>query len=108
MTSAILWTPAANRAAADMIGTALGWGDASYTIDLSADGGASVTHAACRADVSPAFIAMFAAAAGGTYPPGLPEALHPAIAAIEADFSDTLWGAEHLAAVLAAHGLERV
>lgn len=110
MTSAILIVPAAHVAAADAIAAAMGWGEGRvYSIALSdqPDTGA-VTHYAHRPDVSESFIATFTAAKAGTYPPGLPEALHPAIAAIEADFSDDLWGAEHLAAVLAAHGLERV
>lgn len=52
MTSAVLIVPAAVVAAAEAFGQSQGWGPDNFTVPLSADGGATVTHYACRADAA--------------------------------------------------------
>ena len=117
MHSAVLILPLSLREAGDLIGAAMGWGPVSYSIPVGAEGAGVATHIALRADVTPAFIAMIAAAREGTYPDGLPGAvLGPVVAALIADFAPdptdparpALWGEAHLDAVLTAHGLVRL
>lgn len=99
MTSAVLIVPAAARPAADLFGQSQGWGPDNFTVALSADGGATVTHYACRADVGPNFDELF------TDPPQGAEALANIVIR---DFSDSSWGAEHFEAAIATHGMVRV
>lgn len=99
MKSAVLIVPAALRQAADMVSAAQGYGSPAYTVPLSSNGGASITHYGCRADVSEDFIARLSS------PP--PEAM-PVVQALIADLSDTLWGADHFEAALAANNMVRV
>lgn len=117
MHSAVLILPMALKNAGDQIGAAMGWGPVSYSIPLAADGASDATHIGLRADAQPTFIQMIAAAKQGIYPDALPEAvLRPVIEALIADFSPdpsdpekpVLWGADHLDAVCAAHGLTRL
>ena len=103
--SAVLIIPAHLKTQADAVGAAMLWGDVSYTIPLSDDPESmEVTHWAARADVSEQFIRWVR----GLDP--LPDpAFQPVIDALVADFSPdpadaekpTLWGREHLDAVLA-------
>ena len=99
MKSAVLIVPAALRQAADAVSEAQGYGSPAYTVPLSSDGGASVTHYGCRADVSDSFIEKL------ENPPA--EAL-PVIQALIFDISSTLWGADHFEAVLLSNNLTRV
>jgi hypothetical protein len=114
MHSAVLILPLELKAAGDMIGAAMGWGGVSYSIPVTPEGGTSPTHVGLRADVQPTFLDLIVAAKAGHYPPGLPESvIAPVIAALIADFrpdpaqseKPMLWGAEHLDAVCAEHGL---
>lgn len=116
MYSAVLILPMALKDAGDQIGAAMGWGPVSYTIPLISEDASEATHVGLRADVQPSFIDMIEAARQGVYPEALPEAaLRPVIEALIADFSPdpsapekpVLWGAEHLEAVCASHGLVR-
>ena len=105
--SAVLIIPAALKPAADAVGAAMGWGAVSYSIALS-DDGETLTHYGARADVSEQYIRWVT----GADP--LPDpAFQPVVDALIADFSPdptdpekpTLWGREHLDAVLAQHGM---
>lgn len=116
MHSAVLILPMALKDAGDQIGAAMGWGPVSYSIPLAAEGASEATHVGLRADVQPTFIDMIVAAGQGVYPEAVPGAvLRPVIEALIADFSPdpsdpekpVLWGADHLEAVCAAHGLTR-
>lgn len=99
MTSAVLIVPAAYVDAAEGFGQSRGWGPDNFTVPLSSNGGASVTHYGCRADPTPEFIADCA-------DPG-PEAA-PLVAVMVIDFSADLWGLDHFMAVIEAHGMVRV
>ncbi len=106
--SAVLIIPATLKDAADGVAQAMGWGQIAYTIPLGAD--QSVTHYACRADVSEQFTRWIK----GVDP--LPDdagSAQPIIDALIRDFSPDpddeekprLWGRDHLDAVLAEQGL---
>lgn len=111
--SAVLIIPAAMKPMGDAVAQAMEWGNIAYTIPLSTDE-ETVTHYGCRADVSP----QFARWVRGDDP--LPDqGLAPVINALIWDFSPdldpdpenpkpTLWGADHLDAVLAANKMTRV
>lgn len=98
MTSAVLIIPAALKPAADMVGAAMGWGPENYTLSLSADGGITLTHYACRTDVTAAFLGQIA------NPPPIP-GVAAVLSALVIDLSETLWGGDHMAAVLAAKAM---
>lgn len=98
MTSAVLIVPAAIRPAAEVFGQSQGWGPSNFAVPLSADGGSSITHYACRADVGPNFDDLFL---------DPPEGAEGLAEIVIRDFSDTLWGEAHFNAVIAAHGMER-
>ena len=99
MPSAILIIPAALKPAADAVGAAMNWGPENYTLHLSADGGASLTHYGCRTDVTQGFLQLMAD------PPAIP-GVATVLSALIVDLSETLWGADHLAAALIAHAME--
>jgi hypothetical protein len=92
MKSAVIIIPEALRTQGDALGSAMGWGPVSFTIPV----GDPVTHYACRVDVSPAFEAMLA-----DPPDNVVAAFGPVLAALQVDLSESLWGADHLAAVVA-------
>lgn len=98
MTSAVLIIPAALKPAADAVGSAMGWGPENYTVPLSNDGGQTLTHFACRTDVTPGFMALLAD------PPAIP-GVAAVLSALIVDLSETLWGGDHLDAALAANGM---
>lgn len=107
--SAVLILPAALKDAGDAVAQAMGWGQIAYTIPLGADD--TVTHYACRADVSEQFTRWIK----GDDP--LPDpSIAPVVSALIWDFSPDLsdpekprlWGRAHLDAVLAANGLVEV
>ncbi len=100
MPSAILIIPAALKPAADAVGAAMNWGPENYTLRLSADGGVSLTHYGCRTDVTQGFLDLLAD------PPAIP-GVATVLSALIVDLSETLWGADHLDAALAANGLVR-
>lgn len=109
--SAVLILPAALKDAGNAVAQAMEWGQIAYTIALSADGGETVTHYACRADVSEQFMRWIK----GDDP--LPDPyIAPVVNALIWDFSpdpddaesQRLWGRDHLDAVLAAQGLVEV
>lgn len=117
MHSAVLILPMALKDAGDQIGAAMGWGSVSYSIPLAAQDASEATHIGLRADVHLSFIEMIVAAGQGVYPDAVPEAvLRPVIEALIADFSPdpsdpekpVLWGADHLVAVCASHGMTRL
>lgn len=108
MYSAVLIIPAELKAQADAVGKAMGWGPVSYTIPLP--DAENLTHYGLRADVDIQFIRWIR----GQDP--LPKeldnpAIGPVLEALIADFSpdpddeesSTLWGREHLEAVVAKH-----
>lgn len=97
MTSAVLIVPTALRDAANAVGAAMGWGPENYTLALASDG-ATVTHWACRTDVDHVFLDLLAA------PPAL-DGVGTVLAALDIDLSETLWGADHMAAALASRGM---
>lgn len=120
MTSAVLIIPTALRAAANAVGDAMGWGPENYTLALG--NGSGVTHYACRTDVEPTFLGTMIAAgydmarAGLTpdqiaaIPPMIegtviPDGVATVLAALDIDLSETLWGADHMTAALAARGM---
>lgn len=125
-TSALLIIPAHLRAAANAVGDAMGWGPNNYDgMALSADGGATITHWACRTDVEPSFLGTLLAAgydlsrAGLTpdqiaaippMPEGtiIPSGVGAVLNALDIDLSDYLWGADHADAAMVAKGLTRV
>ena len=98
MTSAVLIIPAALKSAADMVSAAMGWGPENYTLPLSNDGGVTLTHYACRTDVTPVFLQQIA------NPPPIP-GVATVLSALIVDLSETLWGGDHLEAALAANGM---
>jgi hypothetical protein len=107
--SAVLILPVALKDAGDAVAQAMGWGQIAYTIPLGAD--ETVTHYACRADVSEQFTRWIR----GDDP--LPDpSIAPVVNALIWDFSPDpadpesplLWGRDHLDAVLAVQGLVQV
>lgn len=106
--SAVLIIPAAMKPAADAVAQAMGWGNVAYTIPVGPD--ETVTHYACRADVSPQFTRWIR---GDDPLPEGSEGAQPIIDALVWDFSPDpddeesprLWGRDHLDAVLAAQNL---
>lgn len=114
--SAVLIIPANLKPQADAVGTAMGWGEESYTIPIIASGEAP-THYALRADVSEQFVRWIK----GIDP--LPaEGAEPVMQALIWDFSPdptievpedyetyspppVLWGRKHLDAVIKREGL---
>ena len=128
--SAFLIIPAAYKSAANAVGLAMGWGPHNYDgVALSADGGATVTHWACRTDVDQVFLATILAAGydltrAGLSPdqiaavqayldamdpqPYAPPGVDAVLAALDVNVSETLWGIDHATAVLADNGLVRV
>ena len=96
--SAVLIIPAALRAAANSVGAAMGWGPENYTLPLSDDGGVTLTHYACRTNVTPQFLQQVA------NPPPIP-GVATVLSALIVDMSETLWGGDHLDAALALHGM---
>ena len=129
--SAVLIIPAALKPAADAVGETMGWGAVSYSIPISDDLEAlALSYYGARADVSSAFVytVLLAQGADLVVPDHLTDAVaamqsalaeapaeivDPVIAALIADFSPdpsdpekpTLWGRDHLDAVLAQHGM---
>jgi hypothetical protein len=98
MPSAVLIVPIALKSAADMVGAAMGWGPENYTLPISADGGVTLTHYACRTDVTPAFLEQVA------NPPPIP-GVAAVLSALIVDLSESLWGGDHLAAALVVNGM---
>lgn len=122
MTSALLIIPVALRSAANAVGAAMGWGPENYTVPLSTDG-ETVSHYACRTDVTPEFLATLLAAgydltrAGMTTEeiadvqavldamssvPVIPPGAAIVLGALDIDLSGILWGLDHARAALAA------
>lgn len=108
--SAVLIIPTTLKPMGDAVAQAMGWGFVAYSIPLSTDG-ETVTHYACRADVSPQFMRWIK----GDDP--LPDpSIAPVINALIYDFSPDprdpegprLWGRNHLDTVLSARGLIEV
>lgn len=93
MTSAVLIVPADALKAANALGAVMGWGPNNYTIRLS-DNGKTVTHWACRIDLTDDQIV---AVQDGAKEIGL-----------TVDLSESLWGADHLAEAMATRGLSLV
>lgn len=98
MVSTVLITPAALKSVADVVGSAMGWGPENYTLPLSDDGGDTLTHYACRTDVTEGFIEMLA------NPPEIP-GVALVLSSLIVDLSETLWGKEHLDAALEVNNL---
>ena len=127
MTSAVLIIPAAMTGAANAVGAAMGWGPDNYTVALS-NHGATVTHWACRTDVSAGFLVILLAAGydltrAGMGPdaiagvraaldagpaPVIPPGAATVLNALSVNLSDGLWGADHARAVTDATGLTRI
>lgn len=98
MTSAVLITPLNLKPSADKVGESMGWGPENYTLPLSDDGGDTLTHYACRTDVTEGFIEMLA------NPPEIP-GVALVLSFLIVDLSETLWGKEHLDAALESNNL---
>lgn len=99
MPSAVLIVPAAARPAAELFGAAQGWGQSNFIIPLSADGGVSITHYGCRADVGPRFDDLFL---------DPPEGAEGLAEAVIRDFSDEMRDDVHFRTVIARLGMERM
>lgn len=123
--SAFLIIPVALRSAANAVGAFMGWGPENYTVPLSRDS-LTVSHYACRTDVTPEFLATLLAAgydlarAGMTVDeiatvqavldalpsaPVIPPGAAGVLGALDVDLSATLWGIDHARAALAARNL---
>lgn len=101
--SCVLIIPAAQRAAADALAEALGWGPGCYSVPLAPEGAAEPTHYGLHAWVTPSFVDMIGA---GVMPQGLdyPAADFAAVmAALVVSVRDD--GEGHFAEVCAAEGL---
>ena len=96
-TSAVLIIPDAMKAATNAVGEALGYGPDNYSIALSNDGGATLTHWASRTNVGEAFQAML------RDPPPLP-GLAEVAAAMDANYSEEMSDLGHLLFVMAEKG----
>ncbi len=92
MTSAVLIISAPYKAAANAVGEAMGWGPDNYTVPLSSDG-ISVTHYACRTDITQSFLDLLA------NPPSI-EGVATVLAMLKVYTSDDLWGVDHMNSVL--------
>jgi hypothetical protein len=100
--SAFLIIPAAYKSAANAVGLAMGWGPNNYDgVALSNDGGATVTHWACRTDVDQVFLDLLA------NPPAI-DGVDAVLDALDVNLSETLWGIDHATAVMADKGMVRV
>lgn len=127
-TSAVLIIPAPYKAGANAVGEAMGWGPDNYTIPLSTDG-ETVTHWACRTDVQPSFLAILLAAGydltrAGMTPeqiavvqaeldamtpaPVIPPGASTVLAAMDVCLSESLWGIDHMQAVMGEKNMVRL
>jgi hypothetical protein len=98
--SAVVIIPDALLAQGNALCAAMGWGPVAFTIPLRT--GATVTHWAARADVSPVFEGLLAAP-----PAAITAAFGSVLAAMQVNLSQSLWGSDHLSAVISDAGFTR-
>lgn len=107
--SAVLIVPAAQRDAANALAEAMGWGPDCYSVPLSPDGAAPVTHWGLHSWVQESFALMLGAAGEGQMPPELIAAGYPPedFVAVLGALIYSLWPdmTGHVADVLQAAGL---
>jgi hypothetical protein len=110
MNSVVIIIPAGNLALGNQIGEAMGYGPASYTVPLSADGLEPATHYGLHTWASDAFVALLNAGTVSPLPDGVTEQnISDLVAAMDwtASASDAN-PAQHFAEDLVTLGLERV
>lgn len=114
--SIVLIVPTAQRADANALAAAMGWGPDNYAVPLSSGGTEPVSHFGLVTVCKPDFVAMLAGAQEGQMPQELIDADYPPAAfaaVVESLIADPVLRSEaegktHLDAVLGAQGLQRI
>ncbi|OYW56764.1 MAG: hypothetical protein B7Y80_01390 [Hyphomicrobium sp. 32-62-53] len=109
MISAILVVPVDLRERANFLALCLGWGPDSYSVPLTIDG-ETISHFACRADVTESFLAMISDASNGIFPsiPMTPQEISAVVVGLLSDFAapgQYESARSHFEAAIARHGL---